>query len=574
MRHTWTTRIGTALAVIAIAIPAVAGQRVRATKNMQIVADAQARLSKIYTADQLQKGGYVGSNYCLACHSTMSSYLQTAHGNFLRRPMVMYSLQPGKGVIADYDKNGVDDFIQGLDFNKVSTTVFDKYKPNAPILSVENGKYFVTVGSLKMQVVFTVAGDRSGNAQRYVVRVPVSDTANKLSSAVYYGPFTYDPKNGYGIGSGWYDTTTFAPKFSEGIGSAALVAPGGPSSHTAGCVGCHATGVQSLSKTSSGETAAVLSKGVLFGPDDPSYIDYEGDGQLELTNIGCEACHGAGSWHILGAGDPTKIVNPAKLKPAAQAEICGHCHVTGKSVPAGTYNWPFNDATNTNWTPVDAVNGVPLSTYYTNNAKYWPDGTTNGGRPYDQYVQSNHATFAAHTVGCPDCHDSHNEGEGALVREERVQAGLTIPTSAEDNTLCISCHASHGPFASLTAQDVLDFTKRNPDAVTKVVDVTWRHTNHPFATSRIMGLSNCTGCHMAAAGHTFKVISPEETLKYQDKGGMPNTCAAGCHNNKVDIFNIGVKGSATGWNNKFDVTLSNYLKAYYGEGGKWWDTKQ
>ncbi|HUK36857.1 MAG TPA: hypothetical protein VLV86_23240 [Vicinamibacterales bacterium] len=577
MRRTWGSVIVMALVAIAIAMPAVPADRTHAvtmSNRLQVAADAQARLSKIYTADQLQKGVYVGSNFCLACHTDKASYLGTAHANFLRKPMAQYSLQPGKGVIADYDKNGVDDFIQGVDFNKVSGTVFDKYKPNAPILSVENGTYFITVGSLKMPLVFTVAGDKSGNAQRYVVRVPVTDTANGFSSAVYYGPFTYDPKAGYAIGSGWYDTTTFAPKFSAGIGSAALVATGGPSSHTAGCVGCHATGLQSMSKTASGETKAALWKGVLFAGDDPSYIDYDNDGQVELTNIGCEACHGPGSFHILGAGDPTKIANPAKMTAAQQADICGRCHVTGKSVPTGSYNWPFNDATNTNWTPIDSMNGVALSTFYTSTEKYWPDGTANGGRQYDQYLQALHLTNPYDKLGCGTCHDAHNGGSGSLLRATMTEGNVTVKTSAEDNSLCLSCHATHGDFANFTTQDVADSANGNQDATDKIAKVVAKHTNHPYAPERIMGLSNCTGCHMAAAGHTFKVISPQVTLQYQDKGGVPNTCAAGCHNNRVDIFNVGVKGSATTWNNQFDVTLSNLLKAYYGDGGKWWDTKQ
>ncbi len=246
MRRTWITIIATVL-LLAIAMPVISAERTRAvvksnTNVLSVAADANSRLSKIYTADQLQKGVYVGSNFCLACHTTMSTYKDTLHATFLRRPLTQYSLVPGKGVIADYDKNGIDDFIQGVDFNKVSS-VFDKYKPNAPILSVENGNYYITVGSLKLQVVFTVAGQKGASLpQRYVVRVPVSDTANKLSSAVYYGPFTFNPASGYAVSSGWYDTTTFAPKFSAGVGSAALVATGGPSSHTSGCVGCHSTG--------------------------------------------------------------------------------------------------------------------------------------------------------------------------------------------------------------------------------------------------------------------------------------------------------------------------------------------
>src|SRR5579884_2085124 len=430
MRRTWGSVIVVTLLAIVIAMPAVSAERSHAvtmSNRLQVAADAQAKLSKIYTADQIQKGVYVGSNFCLACHTDKASYKDTLHASFLRKPLVQYSLQPGKGVIADYDKNGVDDFIQGVDFNKVSGTVFDKYKPNAPILSVENGTYFITVGSLKMPLVFTVAGQKGASLpQRYVVRVPVTDTANKLSTAAYYGPFTYDPATGYAISSGWYDSTTNAPKFSAGIGSAALVASGGPSSHTAGCVGCHATGIQSMGKTPSGEAQATLYKGVLFAGDDPNYIDYDGDGQVELTNIGCEACHGPGSFHILGAGDPTKIANPAKMTTAQQADVCGRCHVTGSSLPAGTYSWPYNDATNTNWTPIDELNGVPLSAFYKDTVAKWPDGSVNGGRPYNAFMTSAHASTPYEKVGCPECHDPHNEGEGSLIRETAVVNNVTI----------------------------------------------------------------------------------------------------------------------------------------------------
>ena len=39
------------------------------------------------------------------------------------------------------------------------------------------------------------------------------------------------------------------------------------------------------------------------------------------------------------------------------------------------------------------------------------------------------------------------------------------------------------------------------------------------------------------------------------------------------LYGLGaIKGTATTWNNPFDVKLSNSLKFYFGEGGKWWDT--
>jgi len=230
----------------------------------------------------------------------------------------------------------------------------------------------------------------------------------------------------------------------------------------------------------------------------------------------------------------------------------------------------------TNWTPFDAKAGNPLASFYTDVTTKFPDGKTqSGGRPYYGYTTSAHATFSAHQVGCPECHDPHEEGDGMLIREVTVQDNLTIKTSAHDNTLCLSCHAKYGPFAELTRADI---QVMNTDAPTfdKVAKVVEKHTHHPFAPERMMGLSNCVGCHMSVitGSHSFAAVSPDETLKYQDKGGMSNSCANGCHNNRVDIFNIGVKGSKTGWANEFDVKLSKELQKYFGKDGIWWKTKE
>ncbi|HYM59373.1 MAG TPA: cytochrome c3 family protein [Thermoanaerobaculia bacterium] len=588
-------RISTALVlgllICAIAASGAAAQKGRAVNpNSQVVKAATDSLHKVYSATQLAQGVYVGSDLCLACHQSMSSYKTTNHASFIRRPLVQYSLVQGKGVIANSLKGAKDDFITGLDFNTLSGTVFDKYKPNAPKLSVENGTYFVTVGSIKAPVVATLAGQKpnafvpAGSAQRYLVRIPVADGVGGYTASVYFAPFTFTPGVGYGASpAGWYDTATNAPKMTPGMGSAAIMAAG-LSNHTSGCVGCHTSGPGAVTKNAAGDWQFKGFVDTIFAVDDPAVLDYNNDGNFEVMNIGCESCHGAGSNHILNGGDPTLIVNPAKLSATAQTDICGRCHATSKSVPTGTFGWPYNDATGTNWTPFDAKAGTSLSSFYTLTSTLWPDGIhVNGGRPFNAYKNSLHATFAPHMVGCPDCHDPHAEGEGHLLRETMVEANLTIPTNADDNTLCISCHATHGPFAGFTQQDVLDSTKGVTTALDKIAKTVEAHTHHPYAPERTMGLSRCTGCHMAA-GHNFDAISADMTLKYATTGnGMINSCAAGCHNNRVDVWGYGIKGatginpSITGtnvstWTNPFDVTLATKLKAYFGDGGAWWNT--
>jgi hypothetical protein len=72
------------------------------------------------------------------------------------------------------------------------------------------------------------------------------------------------------------------------------------------CGGCHTTGVN-LEKQTFSEPA-----------------------------VGCEACHGKGSWHFASPttefykGQPA-IVNPAKLTKGVAVQICGSCHNRGKA---------------------------------------------------------------------------------------------------------------------------------------------------------------------------------------------------------------------------------------------------
>ena len=167
------------LLIYSIAAPAQTRRAVMA--DAKVIKAAADFLQRTYTADQLKQGVYVGSALCLACHTSMTSYKTTNHSSFIRRPLPQYTLVAGRGVIANSLKGTKDDFMAGLDFNTLTGTPFDKYKPNAPKLSVENGTYYVTVASIKAPVIATLGGQRpnafvpSGSAQRYLVRIPVAD---------------------------------------------------------------------------------------------------------------------------------------------------------------------------------------------------------------------------------------------------------------------------------------------------------------------------------------------------------------------------------------------------------------
>jgi hypothetical protein len=81
------------------------------------------------------------------------------------------------------------------------------------------------------------------------------------------------------------------------------------------CGGCHATGVD-------------LEKNTFVEP-----------------GVGCEACHGKGSWHVALPKATVfekrqTIVNPAKLTMGVAVQICGSCHNRGHSTKDKKVEWP------------------------------------------------------------------------------------------------------------------------------------------------------------------------------------------------------------------------------------------
>jgi len=570
-----------ALAVLIAATSALAGGNlVRSHLNggtqAQVLGDLQARVTALSATSTLPNGNvYVGSEFCLACHQK-DSWRTTKHNQALRRPMAEYSLIKGKGVVADYDKNQVDDFQQGLDFNQISS-VFDPYKPNAPKLSFEGGAYFITIGELKMPVVFTQGGTGSWK-QRFGVRLPVTDTATKLSAEIYMSPIQYNDKNHDYVlynDKNWYDTTSKAPKWTAGMTAAQVSAHGG--TYSKKCIACHATGMRSLKQTANGEWLYSGWPATLSRADDPAYFDYDGDGNNDLVNIGCEACHGPGGLHILGGGDPAKIVQPDKLPANEANEVCGQCHSRVKSVPNGTHEWPFNDATYTSWIP---GSGEPLANYYTDEGGYWPDGATSKQhhQQFPDFYRSTKPTFQFHKVRCFDCHDPHGSANGHMIVESIHDdaANLDIATGNDDDTLCLACHATHGDFTAITKEEVAAYAEN----VVKIGSVVSAHAHHPYGPDRSMGLSRCSQCHQAKLAksavnydihsHTFEPVPPEKTLHYQDAGGMPNACAASCHATKVNSFGLGLDPAIATWNEQFDKDLATVLMKYYGPEGLWW----
>lgn len=545
-------------------------------------ADVRAAVSALATTNSVSGNVYVGSEYCLACHNGKrlpaadeTAWRGTQHAAAYIRPMTQWTLVAGKGVLANSLSKATDDFMQGLDFNTISSP-FDQYKPNAPKIAVKNGGYTITIGALELPVVTVLQFRWSSGTweQLYCVRVPVGDLPSGKTEATYSSPLFYSTDGGWEAYTpeAWYDAGN-QPRYGAGVATADVVK--NCESHDQNCVGCHATGMKSIGQNARGEWVFKGFLATLFQTDDPTYLDWNGNGSFTLTNIGCESCHGPGGNHIMGGGDKAKIVNPAKLDAKGANDTCGQCHSVVASAPSGAIGWPYNETTNESWIP---GSGSPLESFTTEGEVWWPDGKTGiDTSQYPEFYKSTKPTYKYHSVRCIECHDAMTAtSNGAQVVDSITDGALEIPTKVEDDTLCLACHATHAPFDKITKEKVASFATNRAE-IGAVVE---SHTHHPFGPERTMGLSRCTQCHMATTqgpdgaltlrGHTFEAIPPQKTLRYQGDGGMPNSCALSCHATLVNSFGLGLTTDLYSWNKKFDVDLAANLQKYYGPDGLWW----
>lgn len=472
----------------------------------------------------------------------------------------------------------MNDFVEGLDFNTI-TSAFDTYKPNAPILGTDGSNYTLTIGESTGNLVAVQGG--GGWKQRYVVRMPVMGTPNGITAGNYISPVQFNLEtNGYTVyhGGDWYDGDHM-PKFSPAT-HASDFAANNTRSYSGGCIGCHSTGVKSVVQDGNGEWQADMYPASLYAEDDPTYWDFDHDGNKDLTNVGCESCHGPGSAHILNGPSAEDIVNPKDLDTVEANWVCAQCHIRPKSVPDRLHGYPYNETEDRQWIP---GSGEDFTAFWTDSSGRWPDGkhAKQHHQQSDDLEESSKPNNPYHQVRCSECHNPHkNTSNKHQVRDLIVDDALNIATSNDNNTLCLACHATHGDFEEITKEMVADYY----DFETEIGEVVSAHSHHPYAPERSMGLSRCSKCHMPKVAksavnydihsHTFEPIPPEKTLMYQDQGGMPNNCAASCHATKVNSFGLGIAADIGIWNDQFAVDSAEVLMGYYGPGGMWWDTDE
>ncbi len=332
------------------------------------------------------------------------------------------------------------------------------------------------------------------------------------------------------------------------------------------CSGCHEVGV-----TITADAAGLVTQ--------YAAADYR---------IGCEKCHGPGSSHISGGGDPNAIMNPDHMSVVDSVNVCGQCHSRGKD-PSGAFGFPWRDdvadfdgnfvaGIHTLDQTFDAPEG-----YFVQAPGNWPTGFPKSHRQqYNSYLNSAHIDNPFDKLACNDCHSPHS-GKGGPFRFSTDDFGGNDFEFADNsnalmsNVRCLSCHAGFGPFGTLTKDDIAVYhisrggsvikndVALAPDAAeqTSAEDLVeqavkvhsgesagmplapYLPENSHIAENFLLGegpVGRCTSCHMtktAKSGSWFVdddglYIAGDnsdhsfEVVKIQPNTNQPNACGA-CH---------------------------------------------
>ena len=205
------------------------------------------------------------------------------------------------------------------------------------------------------------------------------------------------------------------------------------------------------------------------------------------TGVTCENCHGAGSEHVAGGGDVTKIFNPSKHSSKEVDDKCLSCH-------AGAHP-------NFDRSPHAKANVSCISCHSIHKSE-----------DKDQLLKASQPTlcFQCHTdtksafnmpfhhkvneglIKCSDCHDVHGT----------FQAN-NLKSTADQNLVCTKCHTEvRGPF-------VYEHVPVKAEGCMSC------HTPHGSQNARLLNMPSintlCNQCHSQVAQDTVHGMSAGST---------------------------------------------------------------
>ena len=280
-----------------------------------------------------------------------------------------------------------------------------------------------------------------------------------------------------------------------GIMCAAALAAPAPAAKSSDTPAKQASGATYVGTETCASCHEEVTKGFANNPHTKMALMHGGNG------VTCENCHGAGSEHVAGGGDVTKIFNPAKAAPKDVDAKCLGCHAGAHPdflrSPHAKANVSCISCHDIHGSKDEALLKAPQPTLcFSCHADVKP-----------QFSMPFHHKVNEGAVSCSDCHDPHGTFGANNVRSTVDQNAICTKCHTEKRGPfvyehaavkgegCMSCHTPHGSqnprLLNMASIDVLCAQCHSMVAT---------NTIHNFTWSQSSDVSPCVNCHTMVHG--------------------------------------------------------------------------